>query len=121
MHSTSTVVAPKQCTSEVPVVAPTTRTAVETKPVNNNGPQCAECGWRGGNHAPNCLFRTPLISPSPLCLTILQGNRLNHRCLDRQYTLATILICVRDKGNLEIWCARQMLGQGLLQGRQVVS
>ncbi|KAJ7155058.1 hypothetical protein C8R46DRAFT_1356328 [Mycena filopes] len=56
MHSTnttSTTVAPKQCATQVAAVASTTTraAAAETKPVNHNGPQCAECGWRGGNHA----------------------------------------------------------------------
>ncbi|KAJ7440744.1 hypothetical protein FB451DRAFT_124815 [Mycena latifolia] len=29
----------------------------DTQPLNQNGPQCAHCGWRGGSHDPNCPFK----------------------------------------------------------------
>ncbi|KAJ7757278.1 hypothetical protein DFH07DRAFT_819757 [Mycena maculata] len=51
-------------TTAVPIVqrrsetTPTINTCegTEANPVNHNGPQCAHCGWRGGEHAKNCPF-----------------------------------------------------------------
>ncbi|KAJ7164375.1 hypothetical protein C8R46DRAFT_1220877 [Mycena filopes] len=79
MHSTTTTtsstVAPKQCATQVGPVASTTRTAEQTKPVDHNGPQCAECGRRGGNHACPELHvpYVALHAPTPILaiLTIL--------------------------------------------------
>ncbi|KAJ7447654.1 hypothetical protein FB451DRAFT_1411748 [Mycena latifolia] len=36
--------------------APAHIVSVAAQPVNENGPQCAHCGWRGGSHA--CVLRS---------------------------------------------------------------
>ncbi|KAJ7088069.1 hypothetical protein B0H15DRAFT_1022629 [Mycena belliarum] len=55
MHATSqTMPAVHQTMS----AAPNHSANTEPKPVNQNGPQCCHCGWRGGEHASNCPFST---------------------------------------------------------------
>ncbi|KAK7036286.1 hypothetical protein R3P38DRAFT_3184071 [Favolaschia claudopus] len=56
-----------QSTTSIPVVQRTAEasttvvdrnsTEVKAVPQNANGPQCAHCGWRGGEHASNCPFK----------------------------------------------------------------
>ncbi|KAJ7458893.1 hypothetical protein FB451DRAFT_1406078 [Mycena latifolia] len=54
------------------VSADTGTVSADTQPVNQNGPQCAHCGWRGGSHDPSCPFSasTPRISLIPSVNTV---------------------------------------------------
>ncbi|KAJ7105958.1 hypothetical protein C8R44DRAFT_987530 [Mycena epipterygia] len=57
MHAASTTVpAVQQIAEPAPSVADQHKAADATL-VTHNGPQCAHCGWRGGEHASNCPFK----------------------------------------------------------------
>ncbi|KAJ7457701.1 hypothetical protein FB451DRAFT_1564075 [Mycena latifolia] len=56
MHAPFATVPTVQHVAEASVVVANTHKSTEGKPVNENGPQCAHCGWRGGGHASNCPF-----------------------------------------------------------------
>ncbi|KAJ7702670.1 hypothetical protein B0H17DRAFT_118491 [Mycena rosella] len=51
MHATSATIPTVQHGAETPIAVDNTHGNKETTPVNHNGPQCAQCGWRGGSHA----------------------------------------------------------------------
>ncbi|KAJ7105835.1 hypothetical protein C8R44DRAFT_987477 [Mycena epipterygia] len=57
MHSASTTVATVQKSGELSVAVANQHKGTDATPVNDNGPQCAHCGWRGGEHASNCPFK----------------------------------------------------------------
>ncbi|KAJ7756615.1 hypothetical protein B0H16DRAFT_1885894 [Mycena metata] len=54
-------------TSTTPVVQRVAETSISAvvnthesaaaQPINHVGPQCAACGWRGGEHANNCPWK----------------------------------------------------------------
>ncbi|KAJ7649284.1 hypothetical protein B0H17DRAFT_1338720 [Mycena rosella] len=62
MHTTSHVVATVEQTA---AAVPAATTSLDIKPVNHsNGPQCASCGWRGGNHA--CFELSLQVNPTQM-------------------------------------------------------
>ncbi|KAJ7688738.1 hypothetical protein B0H17DRAFT_1067981 [Mycena rosella] len=58
MHATSATIPTVQHVADTPIAVANIYKNTETAPVNHNGPQCAQCGWRGGSHASNCLFNS---------------------------------------------------------------
>ncbi|KAJ7495410.1 hypothetical protein FB451DRAFT_1214058 [Mycena latifolia] len=59
MHATSATIPTVQRVAEASVAVANTHESTEAKAVNHSrGPQCAHCGWRGGDHASNCPFST---------------------------------------------------------------
>ncbi|KAJ7105946.1 hypothetical protein C8R44DRAFT_806298 [Mycena epipterygia] len=57
MHAAPTIVATVQQSSELSAAVANQHKGTDAIPVNHNGPQCAHCGWRGGEHASNCPFK----------------------------------------------------------------
>jgi hypothetical protein len=69
MHATTPVPVVQQ-TAEASPSPCNARATTEVKPVNHNGPQCASCGWRGGEHA--CVLSPSLQDAALTRLFFLQ-------------------------------------------------
>ncbi|KAJ7719121.1 hypothetical protein B0H16DRAFT_1897323 [Mycena metata] len=61
---------------EIPVPAATyIELSANTITYDSEGPTCSHCGWKGGNHAPNCPFiPIPSVNLNALDLLSLSSD-----------------------------------------------